>query len=227
MSASSKLTQDLLAKIQKAGGAGVTRTKLLGSAKILDKQTALQDLEKNGKIIQKNCGGTVFYFAAESPPLPATETLAALVRRTGQEKGAILWKEADLAKALTKLKHFTAAEAGAAAKAFCGGPEMLELKDGKTKKFLHRDSLGLQADPRGASGYFVSEPARLIYALVELEGECRQRALGLTQAHYGDSELAKQWRKRIAMQIHPDVCRHPKADAATDELTKMFEEMMT
>jgi hypothetical protein len=215
-----------LGKLQKAGASGCVRSSLIGKGKVLDKQAALQELEKAGQIVQKSSGGVVFFFAAEHPPLSARDALADLVQCTSQEKGAVLWKEADLVKALTKLKHYTLAEATAAAKALCGGSEMLEVKDGKARKYIHRSAFpGGGSSHEGDNNFFVSEPARLIYALVELDGECRQRALGLTQVHYRDAELAKQWRNRIAMQIYPDVCHHPKAHEAANELATMFKEM--
>ena len=198
---------------------------MIGKGKVLEKQAALQELEKEGQIVQKASGGIVFLFAAEYPPLPASEALAELVQRTSEEKGAVLWKIADLVKALTKLKHYTLAEATAAAKALSGGPEMLEVKDGNARKYIHYSVFSGESGPHPGVDYFVSEPARLIYALVELDGECRQRVLGLTQAHYRDAELAKQWRNRIAMQIYPDVCHHPKAHEAANELAMMFKEM--
>jgi len=220
MPANSKTGQALLVKLQKAGIAGCTRSSLIGKGKVLEKQAALQELEKEGRIAQKASGGIVFLFAAEYPPLPAGEALAELMERTREEKGAVLWKEADLAKALTKLKHYSLAEATAAAKALCGGPEMVEVKDGNARKYIYRKSLAWD-------DYFTSEPARLIYALVEMDGKCRQRALGLTQAHYSDGDLARQWRNRIAKQIHPDVSRHPQAHDAANELAEMFKEMTT
>lgn len=226
MSANSKTAQALFGKLQKAGSAGCMRSTLIGKSKVLEKQTALQEMEKEGQIVQKSSGGIVFFFAAEHPPLSAKDALADLVQRTSKEKGAVLWKEADLVKALTKLKHYTLGEASAAAKALSSGGEMLEVKDGKAKKYLHRSAFQTSdATSGGEDYYFVSEPARLIYALVELDGESRQRALGVTQAHYRDADLAKQWRNKIAMQIHPDVSRHAKAEEAAHELTMMFKEM--
>lgn len=201
------------------------RASLIGKGKVLEKQAALQELEKEGRIVSKTSGGIVFFFAAEHPPLPPKEALAELLKQTSETKGAVLWKEADLIKALTKLKHHTLAEATSAAKALCSGGEMLEVKDGKAKKYLHRSALPSAGTTHGGGDYFVSEPARLIYALVELDGESRQRALGVTQAHYREGDLAKQWRNKIAMQIHPDVSRHPKAHEAANELTMMFNEM--
>lgn len=224
MPSNSKTAQDLLGKLQKAGAKGCLRSSLIGKSKVLEKQAALQELEKEGLIVQKSSGGVVFFFAAEHPPQPSQKVLSDLLLRTSQEKGAVLWKEADLVKALTKLKHYTLAEATAAAKAFCGG-EMLEVKDGKARKYLHRSAFQTADATSGGGDYFVSEPARLIYALVELDGESRQRALGVTQLHYRDADLAKQWRNKIAMQIHPDVSRHAKAEEAAHELTMMFKEM--
>lgn len=215
-----------MGKLQKAGASGCMRSSLIGKGKVLEKQAALQELEKEGQIVQKSSGGVVFFFAAEHPPLPARDALADLVQRTSQEKGAVLWKEADLVKVLTKLKHYTLAEATAAAKAFCGGPEMLEVKDGKARKYIHRSAFPVGVSTRREEDdYFVSESARLIYALVEMDGKCRQRALGLTQAHYSDGDLAKQWRNQIAKKIHPDVSRHRQANDAANELAEMFKEM--
>lgn len=201
------------------------RSSLIGKSKVLEKQAALQELEKEGQIVQKSSGGVVFFFAAEHPPQPPQKALSELLLRTSQEKGVVLWKEADLVKVLTKLKHYTLAEATAAAKTLCSGGEMLEVKDGTAKKYLHRSALPAVGMTEGGADYFVSEPARLIYALVELDGESRQRALGVTQLHYRDADLAKQWRNKIAMQIHPDVSRHAKAEEAAHELTMMFKEM--
>ncbi len=214
-----------MGKLQKAGSAGCIRSTLIGKGKVLEKQTALQELEKEGQIVQKSSGGILFFFAAEHPPLSAKDALADLVQRTCREKGAVLWKEADLVKALTKLKHHTLAEATAAAKEFCVGPEMLEVKDGQARKYIHRSVFPINGRPPAGDYYFVSESARLIFALVELDGECRQKVLGLTHAHYRDAEMAKQWRNRIAMQIHPDVSHHPKANDAANELAMMYKEM--
>lgn len=215
----------MLTKLQKAGGAGCMRASLMGKGKVLQKQEALLELEKEGKIVQKVCGGIVFFFDGAHPPLPPAQVLSALVHQVCREKGAVLWKEADLVRALKKLKHYTLAEATAAAKAFCGSAEMLEVKDGKTRKYLHRSAMPAGGGSLTLGDCFVSESARLIFALVELDGECRQRILGLTSAHYRDAELAKQWRNRVAMQIHPDVCDHPRAHEAANELAVMFKEM--
>ncbi len=225
MPANSKTVQALLVKLQKAGSAGCMRSSLIGKSKVLEKQAALQEMEKEGLIVQKSSGGIVFLFAAEHSPLSAGDALADLVQRASEAKGAMLWKEADLVKALKKFKYYTLAEATAAAKALCGGGEMLEVKDGKARKYLHRSVFPAGGSPQALDSYFISESARLIFALVELDGECRQRLLGLTHAHYRDADLARQWRNRIAMQIHPDVCRHAKAQDAANELAIMFQEM--
>lgn len=225
MPVDSKTVQALFEKIQKAGGAGCKRLTLIGKSKVLEKQAALQELEKEGRIVQKSSGGIVFLFSAEHTPLPAKEALCVLVQRATEEKGALLWKEADLVKALTKAKYYSLTESTAAAKALCGGSEMLEVKDGKARKYIHRSVLQTGGSTHAGEEYFVSEPARLIYALVELDGESRQRELGVTQAHYRNADLAKQWRNKIAMQIHPDVCKHSKAQTAVDELAAMLKEM--
>ena len=225
MQTRSKTAAALLAKITKAGNAGASRASLLGKSKILEKQQALQELEKEGCIIPKSTGAIVFLFSAEHPPLPASEVLLGIVDQTSRDKGAVLWKEADFAKALTKLKHFSSTEATTVARAFCEGAQMLAVRDGKATKYVYRGILPRSEALDAVSEYFVSESARLIHALVELDGDSRQRALSVTQAHYRDTELAKQWRNRIAMQIHPDVCHHAKSHEAAHELTLMFQEM--
>lgn len=74
--------------------------------------------------------------------------------------------------------------------------------------------------------YFLSESTQIIYALVRLDGEQRLKELGIDRSYYKDSEKAKKWRNRTAMMIHPDKCKHPFAEIATDKLVELFNNMI-
>ncbi len=67
------------------------RSTLIGKSKILEKQAALQDLEREGQIVQKGSGGIVFFFAAEHPPLSARDALVDLVQRTRSFGKRLIW----------------------------------------------------------------------------------------------------------------------------------------
>lgn len=73
--------------------------------------------------------------------------------------------------------------------------------------------------------YFQSDAARIIYALLELDGEQRLKELGIDKSYTKDLEKAKSWRNNIAKVIHPDVCKHPNASEASIKLTKLYERM--
>lgn len=78
----------------------------------------------------------------------------------------------------------------------------------------------------GDSLYFKSEAARIIYALVKLDGEQRLKELKIDRAYYRDSEKAKKWRNEIAKLIHPDRCNHPQSAVATNKLSEIFNNMI-
>lgn len=80
-------------------------------------------------------------------------------------------------------------------------------------------------EPNSTSLYFHSEVARIIYALIRLDGEQRLRELGISKAHTKDMEKAKNWRNNIAKKIHPDVCQHPEAAEASTKLTELYNQM--
>lgn len=73
-----------------------------------------------------------------------------------------------------------------------------------------------------ATAYFSSPAAMLVFALLELDGESRQRLLGAGAIHYRDAKAAKAWRSGIAAQI----ATHPNASAALCELDVMHAEMI-
>lgn len=72
-----------------------------------------------------------------------------------------------------------------------------------------------------ASAYFTTPAAMLVFALLELDGENRQRLLGAAPIHYRDAKAAKAWRAGIAAAIQ----EHPNASAALRELDAMHDEM--
>lgn len=53
-------------------------------------------------------------------------------------------------------------------------------------------------------GPFVSEQQELIFYLTKLEGKQRNRALGITDKHYEDKNLARKWKKSLAQKIASD-----------------------
>lgn len=78
----------------------------------------------------------------------------------------------------------------------------------------------------GDSLYFKSEAARIIYALVKLDGDQRLQELKIDRSYYRDSEKAKKWRNEIAKLIHPDRCNHPQSAVATNKLSEIFNNMI-
>ena len=76
------------------------------------------------------------------------------------------------------------------------------------------------------SVYFKSEAARIIYALVKLDGEPRLKELKIDRSYYRDGEKAKKWRNEIAKLIHPDRCNHQQSAVATHKLTELFSNMV-
>lgn len=73
--------------------------------------------------------------------------------------------------------------------------------------------------------YFTSTSNKYIFALVELDGKPRAKLLGITKEHYSNKELAKEWQRNIAKQIHPDKCKHGEAQLAMSKLNSLYEGM--
>jgi tRNA 2-selenouridine synthase SelU len=74
--------------------------------------------------------------------------------------------------------------------------------------------------------YFLSEVDRAIFILVETEGSCRQKLLGVTPDHYGDPKLAKQWKISLANLVHPDKTNNQfQSKEAMVNLLNMYREM--
>lgn len=53
-------------------------------------------------------------------------------------------------------------------------------------------------------GPFISEQHEYIYYLTKLEGKQRNKALGITDEHYEDKNLANRWKKSLAQKVAGD-----------------------
>lgn len=60
-------------------------------------------------------------------------------------------------------------------------------------------------------GPFISKQSEYIYYLTQLEGQQRNKAIGLTDDLYDDTELAKKWFKSLSQLVHPDKGGDPTA----------------
>ena len=208
-------TPALIKKINTAREKGIPEQRLLGARASAAKREALEELRKDLAFTVKQ-GTAPFWFATAFEPAPAVEKL----RAACEAKGPGLWTEAALRKCLPAF--YTGMEVIEAVDELRKDGSLVALRDGRQTKLAF---LPHSKHPRAGSGsaaYFVSEAAALIYALVELEGAARQKALGLTPAHYRDAALARRWRNEIARQISPDVCPHPKAHDAAHELHSLY-----
>lgn len=91
---------------------------------------------------------------------------------------------------------------------------------------LAKKCLGESCIQKGGDLYFKSEAEKYIFFLLELEGEVRQRKLKINKMHYLNPQVAEKWRNAIAKIIHPDSCKHIKAEQAMAELNKLYQEMI-
>jgi len=53
-------------------------------------------------------------------------------------------------------------------------------------------------------GSFKSKQDEYLFYLIKLEGKQRNKLLGLTDEHYENKKLAKEWYIEIAQYVHPD-----------------------
>lgn len=75
------------------------------------------------------------------------------------------------------------------------------------------------------SDYFVSQEAFLIFVLLYVDGEQREKLLGITEDMYESLQKAKEWRNSIIRVIHSDRCKHLSADEATSKLNEIYARM--
>ena len=71
--------------------------------------------------------------------------------------------------------------------------------------------------------YFISEEARIIFGLVELEGKIQLAFLGVDLGHYQDKNTAKSWYKFMKEKIENS--EHPMKDLAIEKLEKLYKGM--
>lgn len=74
--------------------------------------------------------------------------------------------------------------------------------------------------------YFKSKQHRYIFALIELDGENREKILEITNELYHNKEKAKIWRDKIIKLIHPDVCTIEGADKAMAKINELYSRMI-
>lgn len=73
--------------------------------------------------------------------------------------------------------------------------------------------------------FFVSEEAKIIFALTHLDGEMRAEMLGIERGMYSSLDEAKKWYRRLASILHPDRCKHPRANEALAQLNAIYKRM--
>jgi len=73
--------------------------------------------------------------------------------------------------------------------------------------------------------FFVSEEAKLIFALTQLDGEKRAEILGIKQEMYSSLSESRKWYAGYASKLHPDRCSHPFSTQATSQLNNIYESM--
>ena len=78
---------------------------------------------------------------------------------------------------------------------------------------------------RNPDKLFVSEEARIIFALTQLDGEKRAEILGITQEMYSSLSESKKWYRRHASNLHSDRLKHPLADEAVAQLNNIYARM--
>ena len=72
--------------------------------------------------------------------------------------------------------------------------------------------------------YFISEETRLIFGLVELEGEQGMKLVGINLTHYYDTNKAKNWYEETKAKIENS--EHPMKDVALANLEKLYKGMI-
>jgi hypothetical protein len=73
---------------------------------------------------------------------------------------------------------------------------------------------------------FCSREKEYLFYLIHLEGEQRNKFLGIKDVHYEDKEKAKNWYREIVKYIHPDKNKDPDANKAFVTLNKIYNQMI-
>lgn len=101
--------------------------------------------------------------------------------------------------------------------------EMLGLKRNSLRSW--KGLYDLYKKYKNPEQLFVSEEARLIFALIYLDGEKRAEILGIEQEMYTSLSKSKQWYRHLISKLHSDRLKHPLADEAVAQLNKIYARM--
>ena len=71
--------------------------------------------------------------------------------------------------------------------------------------------------------YLISEEAKIIFGLVELEAKAQMDFLGVDLGHYQDKNTAKSWYEFMKEKIENS--EHPMKDVAIANLEKLYKGM--
>ena len=71
--------------------------------------------------------------------------------------------------------------------------------------------------------YFQDETTKIIFVLVELNGELQMKFLNIDRIHYANKKIAKNWYESIKEKIKNS--KHPKAVEAVKQLENLYKGM--
>jgi len=80
----------------------------------------------------------------------------------------------------------------------------------------------LENENEYVNDFFKSKEKEFLFYLTKLDGKQRNILLGITEEHYNDKNLAKQWYRDIAKLVHPDKDGTNKAFSVLNELYKIM-----
>lgn len=76
-------------------------------------------------------------------------------------------------------------------------------------------------------GDFKSEENKYLFCLTDVDGEKRNKVIGLTDDLYDNKEAAKKWYRKIVKIIRPDIKDDERTKNAFNELHKLYETVMS
>ena len=71
--------------------------------------------------------------------------------------------------------------------------------------------------------YFISEEAKIIFGLCELNGKQQLDFLGIDYEYYCDRKLAKAWYEKTKGEL--EASKHPNVKIAMESLNKIYKGM--
>ena len=101
--------------------------------------------------------------------------------------------------------------------------EMIGLKPNSLRSWKGLHDLYLRN--KNPDKLFVSEEAKLIFALTQMEGEKRAEILGIEKEMYSSLSKSKRWYRKLTSKLHSDRLKHPLADEAVAELNNIYARM--